>query len=76
MIGKVKWFDKKKGFGFILNDDMEDVFIHFSDIDGKGYRVLETDDEVEYESTTGPKGLQAKNVTILKRVAADSQDNT
>ncbi len=69
LTGKVKWFDKKKGYGFILNENMEDVFIHFSDITGKGYRILETDDEVEYESTVGPKGLQAKNVRLLKRVA-------
>jgi len=69
LTGKVKWFDKKKGYGFILNDNMEDVFIHFSDINGKGYRVLETDDEVEYESVTGPKGLQAKNVRLIKRAA-------
>ena len=69
--GKVKWFDKKKGYGFILNENMEDVFVHFSDISGKGYRVLETDDEVEYESLEGPKGLQAKNVSIIRRVAVE-----
>lgn len=69
-IGKVKWFDKKKGYGFVLNENMEDVFVHFSDIQGKGYRVLETDDEVEYEPSTGAKGLQAKNVRLVKRVVA------
>ncbi len=71
LVGKVKWFDKKKGYGFILNENMEDIFVHFSDIVGKGYRVLETDDEVEYECVEGPKGLQAKDVRILRRVSLD-----
>jgi len=63
--GKVKWFNDKKGFGFITQDSGEDVFIHFSAIQGDGYRSLAEGDPVEYEVTRGPKGLQAANVRKL-----------
>ena len=65
--GKVKWFDAKKGFGFIEQDGGEDVFVHFSNIGGDGFRTLEDGDEVTFEIVQGPKGLQAQNV---KRVNA------
>jgi cold shock protein len=62
--GTVKWFNSEKGFGFISQDDGgPDVFVHFSAITGNGYRNLEEDQKVEFETTQGPKGLQASNVT-------------
>ena len=63
--GTVKWFNSEKGFGFISQDDGgPDVFVHFSAISGNGYRNLEEDQKVEFETTQGPKGLQASNVTL------------
>ncbi|HET7522686.1 MAG TPA: cold-shock protein, partial [Acidimicrobiales bacterium] len=60
----VKWFNSEKGFGFISQDDGgPDVFVHFSAIAGDGYRNLEENQKVEFETTQGPKGLQASNVT-------------
>ena len=60
--GKVKWFNEAKGFGFIQRDGGPDVFVHYSNIMGKGFRTLKEDDEVEFEVNEGPKGLQAVNV--------------
>ena len=60
--GTVKWFDSKKGFGFILNADGKDVFVHFSTIEGAGFRSLKDGEVVEYEQEAGPKGLLAKAV--------------
>jgi CspA family cold shock protein len=60
--GTVKWFDAKKGFGFILNTEGKDVFVHFSTINGDGFRSLKDGEAVEYEQMEGPKGLLAKNV--------------
>ncbi len=64
--GKVKWFSVKKGFGFIETDSGEEVFVHFSSISGKGYRVLEPGDKVQFEKIPGPKGNQAFHVVVLK----------
>jgi CspA family cold shock protein len=60
--GTVKWFNPEKGFGFITQDGGPDVFVHFSAIDGSGYRNLEENDKVEFEVTAGPKGPNASNV--------------
>ena len=60
--GTVKWFNAEKGFGFITQDGGPDVFVHFSAIEGSGYRNLEENDKVEFDVTTGPKGPNASNV--------------
>ncbi|GAC1530698.1 MAG: hypothetical protein NVS3B12_05590 [Acidimicrobiales bacterium] len=64
--GTVKWFNGEKGFGFISQDGGgPDVFVHFSAINGSGYKNLEQGQKVEFEVTEGQKGLQASNVTPL-----------
>ena len=64
--GTVKWFSNDKGYGFITPDDgSNDVFVHFSSIEGDGYRSLEEGSKVEYETEEGPKGPQARNVRAL-----------
>ena len=60
--GTVKWFNDAKGFGFISQESGEDVFVHFSAIQGDGFKSLAENDAVEFEVTQGPKGLQASNV--------------
>ena len=62
MQGKVKWFNKEKGFGFIERENGNDVFVHFSAIQQDGFRTLQEGDPVEFDITEGPKGLQAANV--------------
>ena len=63
--GTVKWFNASKGFGFIQRMAGEDVFVHYSAIQGDGFRSLEDGVAVEFEVTEGPKGLQAANVVRL-----------
>lgn len=60
--GTVKWFNDAKGFGFIAQEGGKDVFVHFSAIEGGGFRSLAEGDAVEFEIVEGPKGLQAANV--------------
>jgi len=61
--GKVKWFNETKGFGFIQQESGEDVFVHYSEIQGEGFKTLNEGDDVEFEVTDGPKGPQASNVS-------------
>jgi CspA family cold shock protein len=63
--GTVKWFNGSKGFGFISRSGGEDVFVHYKAIVGDGYKNLNEGDQVEFEVTRGPKGLQATSVTKL-----------
>jgi CspA family cold shock protein len=67
--GTVKWFDEAKGFGFIAPEDgSNDVFVHYSVIEGKGFRTLAENQKVEFEVKVGPKGPQA---TMVKKFAAE-----
>ncbi|MHB9072373.1 MAG: cold-shock protein [Desulfobaccales bacterium] len=61
--GIVKWFNEAKGYGFIKRDDGPDLFVHYTNIAGSGFRTLKEEDKVEFEVNEGPKGLQAINVT-------------
>jgi CspA family cold shock protein len=61
--GKVKWFNNAKGFGFIHEENKEDdIFVHYTSIEGEGYKSLEDGQPVQFEIIAGPKGLHAKNV--------------
>jgi len=63
--GTVKWFNEAKGFGMITSEEGEDVFVHFTAIQGTGMRSLAEGATVQFEVTQGPKGLQASNVTLV-----------
>ena len=64
--GKVKWFDTKKGFGFIQSEDGDDVFVHYTSIQTEGFKNLEQDQEVTFDITEGKKGPQASNVKAVE----------
>lgn len=63
--GTVKWFNSEKGFGFISQEDGDDLFVHYSEIQSAGYRSLDEGAKVEFEITQGRKGLQASSVTVV-----------
>jgi CspA family cold shock protein len=65
LTGTIKWFNNAKGFGFIAQDNGEDVFVHFRSIQGEGYKTLDEGQEVEFTINVGPKGLQAEDVCKL-----------
>jgi CspA family cold shock protein len=66
IIGTVKWFNGGKGYGFIARPEGPDVFVHYSAIQGDGYRNLEEGQQVEFTIEKGPKGLQATNVVVTR----------
>jgi len=63
--GTVKWFNSSKGYGFIQQENGEDVFVHFQSIVSDGYKTLDENDKVEFSVADGPKGLQAADVQVL-----------
>jgi len=76
-IGKVKWFNDAKGYGFITRaEDGKDVFVHYSSIVGDGFRSLTQGQEVQYEVTEGPKGLHASSVHALTNSATQPDQET
>jgi len=75
-VGKVKWFDNAKGYGFILNEDSEDVFVHYRSIMGDGYKSLNEGEEVEFIQTRSEKGWQAAEVERLSGNAEMSEELT
>ncbi|ODN29727.1 cold shock domain-containing protein [Fervidobacterium thailandense] len=66
MKGTVKWFDSKKGYGFITKEDGEDIFVHYSAIQMEGFKTLKEGDKVEFDIQNGQKGPQAANVRVIK----------
>jgi cold shock protein len=72
-IGVVKWFSPKKGYGFLTMDDGQEVFVHYTAIDGNGFRSLEQGEQVRFDVAQGPKGLQAAKVMRDSAPAASSE---
>lgn len=66
--GTVKWFNGEKGYGFIAQDGGQDLFVHYSEIQGRGFRTLNEGDIVEFEVTDGKKGKQASAVIVVRSV--------
>ncbi len=64
-MGQVKWFNEKKGFGFIINNNGDDIFVHYKDIQGVGFKTLHENDSVSYLTDKGPKGLKALEVAMV-----------
>ena len=65
LVGKVKWFNNEKGYGFILKENYEDIFVHYSAIQDEGFKTLEEGQEVQFDLIVGQKGLQAQNVNKM-----------
>jgi len=74
--GTVKWFDSKKGFGFVVNPEGKDVFVHFTSIVGEGFRALKEGEMVEYEEVAGNKGLSAQQVRRLVQQVKRRQNDS
>jgi CspA family cold shock protein len=64
--GHVKWFNEKKGFGFIINESGDDIFFHYKDIVGEGFKTIQENEKVSFITEKGPKGLKAQEVLALK----------
>lgn len=64
-VGQVKWFNEKKGFGFIINAHGDDIFVHYKDIQGVGFKTLHENDKVSFLANQGPKGLKASDVAAI-----------
>ena len=62
LVGKVQWFNNEKGYGFIIKENYDDIFVHYSQIQDEGFKTLEEGQVVEFELVTGDRGLQAQNV--------------
>jgi CspA family cold shock protein len=69
MIGKVKWFDSKKGYGFILTDEGREIFVHYTGIVAEGFKALTEGQVVEFEICENEKGVQAANVVVVPKSA-------
>ena len=64
-VGQVKWFNEKKGFGFITSPQGDDIFVHYKDIQGVGFKTLKEQEAVTYIVEQGPKGLKAQEVLVM-----------
>jgi CspA family cold shock protein len=73
--GKVKWFNPRKGYGFIATEDGRDIFVHYSSISGDGYKTLAEGDPVTFEVVEGDKGLRAENVTAKSAQGTKKEDS-
>ena len=73
--GKVKWFNPRKGYGFIVTADGRDVFVHYSNIEGGGYKTLDEGDPVTFEVVEGEKGLRAENVVKSEASGASEESS-
>ncbi len=71
--GKVKWFNNKKGFGFVISEDNKDVFVHYSVIEKEGFKTLKENMEVDYEAVETDKGLKATKVIPPKKEKRQEQ---
>jgi CspA family cold shock protein len=76
-LGKVKWFNNAKGYGFIVDeaDESTDLFVHYSAIQGDGYKSLKAGDQVSFELADTPKGPQARNITALAKPEVTPDSN-
>jgi len=68
--GQVKWFNEKKGFGFIINQHGDDIFVHYKDIQGEGFKTLHENDAVSFVLDKSPKGFKAQDVSLIRNEEA------